>query len=308
MWLESPITALFATVLLAAIAIAVATRAESAATAVNILLVAAWTVACYGAWKWLGSHGWRYVAAAWLALGAGGFLLSARLLPRTEPVQAPTATLLARHVPERLPIRVAPGTTAYVLQLSPKIRNWLFPVRNDDTLVHSWPDDMVISDAYNGEPISVVELTNPMGERAMLEVELTFPVGFYELIKIHVQVTKNPDGTYSASWPTRGKDGHSFVRGKPPSMEGFTQGDLVASFDRKVTIPAIPPGATVKIYAVNQSQYIAGFKVPSGATSVISGHKSSVKLITPKTTVLDILPEQWLEPPRYHWRGVPDAP
>jgi hypothetical protein len=225
--------------------------------------------------------------------------------------QALSHTLLVRYSEYRLPIRVAPKDTAYILQLNPNIERWVLELSNSKKAAVNWPSD--VNPTKTIDYIYACELTNEE-DKTLLDVSVSFDVSFHELEMFPpIPVTDNKNGTKSAALPRPGLD-HIVIAFPNPKeskvIMAARDGALVKEFIHSASIPSIQPKSTARIYLVNQSSLISKFKIPTQATGIVAGNaqRITIVLVRPDVTVLDTSPWYGLGPSQYHWTGVPGAP
>jgi hypothetical protein len=227
-----------------------------------------------------------------------------------EQSPIPTHTLLARFTPLTLPIRIAPGDTAYILQLNPEIKRWAWEIPNTTTKAITWPSDLRIKKGGPpGDLIYACELTNNE-DRVFMDVSVSFDVSFHELAMIPVKVTHDKTGTHYTYKETHRAGQVVIGIGSKEEAKVAEDGALVSQFAHSTALPSIAPGSTSRIYLINQSKYISKFTIPRIATAIVAGDSKrvTVTLVRPDVTVNDAVRWFGLGPATYHWKGVPGAP
>jgi hypothetical protein len=232
----------------------------------------------------------------------------------------PTATpeLMTRYLPSYLPLAIESKKTLSFLPMNPRITYGLFEQTNNGASEAWWPTK-VIKGTRPREPIFVCQFTN-YGSKALLATEVTFNLSFYSVKHREGTHKREANGTYTDSAtmpedkiPGAGENGLQrmmYIERFKGKTTVINPGEFISTHKHKVVIPAIPAGATVSIYLVNQSKFFARFEFPESAVSLVSGDskKEFVVLVRPDVNIGDEIPESILPPPQYHWAGVPDAP
>ena len=230
----------------------------------------------------------------------------ARSTSVTQPPK-PAHTLLVKFSEGILPIRIAPKDTAYVLQLHPDVVKWAWEIQNQEDFAITWPSN--IHPPPPGDRIYVCELTNHE-DKAFLDVTVPFNVSFHHLEIVPVTVSRDKNGQVSVTLPRPGADHIVVTLGHPKYPEDLTaarDGELVKEFTHSIAVRSIASGSTVRIYLVNQSEWISKFTIPKQAKAVISGNPEPVPvaLVRPDVTPMDEVPWFGLPPSTYDWKRLP---
>jgi hypothetical protein len=155
----------------------------------------------------------------------------------------------------------------------------------------------------------VAELTN-YSERALLAFTIKVQTRFYELKFLPTKLPRHQgDKTqFDISLPGAGEGTYGYIH-KGTQIQ-ISHGDLFRAVHRDITVPVIPArGVPVKLYFVNQSRWIVGFDMPNSARAIVDGQPAeiAVRLVRPRTTVIDSIPLALLGPATQKWKGVPDG-
>jgi hypothetical protein len=235
-------------------------------------------------------------------------------LPRQEAI-----TILTKYTMGQLPILVPPKSTVYILQMNPKISDGTYEASNDGPTDIWWPEK---PPKKNEAPLGFMyacQFTNN-GDKTLFDLEVSFFLRFYSVEEGKARVKKNKDGTTSLTTdlPNRYLPGISgggarreaaaeYWHGK---VTAITPGVPVGQLHHRATILSIDPHSTASIYLVNQSRLFVQFDLPTAATTMVDGQLGAqpAYLIRPALNPIEKIPDFFMQPSTYPWKGVPDYP
>lgn len=235
------------------------------------------------------------------------------------PPHPETPTVLVRYIMNRLPISIPAKSTAYILQLHPKIGEGTYEESNDGSTDMWWPRKPPAKRERLLDGTYACQFTN-YSDKALMDVAIVFDLSFYSVVEAQGAFKKNSDGTSSLSV--------TLPQGEVPGIKrpgilravfgeywngkvrAIKPGVFVAEQKHRAVLPSIAPHSSATLYLVNQSRLFVHFYFPTGAVSIVDGkpQEQPTVLIRPDVNMADKIPDFILAPSTYHWVGVPDAP